>query len=313
MPSLPPARSFDIILGGYDLGTHADLIFQGVLFAQFAHYWALYKSDILAIKFFVFGLFLATSLKSVQVIAISWVQNVELFLNASAATNLYFHHWLVQSNFVLVALIGFYVQMFFCYRLWGISKNIYTVVSVVVLLVCALVFACISCWTTFKAAHTPMNNTWIQAHRATVVSGDVFLCGSTAYFLLKHSKESLPQMAGIFNRIIRLTLQSMAPATFCASLNLICSLSGRGKVNTWMMVGFITNMGLPKLYAISAMWTLNSRHDIRATLSHEVSSSDFGGLSDIRIPSLVSGNIRSQEDTESRDTFGLRKMPPSAL
>ncbi|KAJ6580467.1 hypothetical protein DFH09DRAFT_1076720 [Mycena vulgaris] len=297
MPSPPPARSVDILLGGYDLAIQGDLIFQGVLFAQFAHYWSLYKSDTPLIKFFVFGLFLVTTLKSVQAIAISWVQNVEYFTDVSSATNLYFRHWLVQSNLTLVALIGFYVQAFFCHRLWGISRNIYVVVVTILLLLCALAAACVSCWFTFAGDQEAKDNIWIQVHRATVVAGDVLLCGSITYFLLNHSKEALPQMAGTLNRITRLTFQSMAPATLCASLNLVCSLAGGVNVNAWMMLAIITNMVLPKLYAISAMWTLNSRRDVRALLSYEVDSSDVGGLSDIRLPRLFPSKIGSQEET----------------
>ncbi|KAJ7842795.1 hypothetical protein B0H14DRAFT_1022023 [Mycena olivaceomarginata] len=59
-----------------------------------------------------------------------------------------------------------------------------------------------------------------------------------------------------------------APAALCALINLVSGqVSGSGNTtdagNGWLTVGIISNCILPKLYAMSAMWTLNSRNAIR--------------------------------------------------
>ncbi|KAF7333450.1 hypothetical protein MVEN_02361000 [Mycena venus] len=86
----------------------------------------------------------------------------------------------------------------------------------------------------------------------------------------------------MLNAILKLTFQSAAPAALCALINLIGSQAGNASVsaNGWTMCAIVANSILPKLYAISAMWTLNSRKDIRLARSNgQTTSSTEGRLS----------------------------------
>ncbi|KAJ7807543.1 hypothetical protein B0H14DRAFT_3764060 [Mycena olivaceomarginata] len=252
-----------------DLGVAGDLVLQGVIFAQFAHYTTLYKHDILLLRVFVWGLLLLTTLKSAQGLAIIWSQNVQHFMEVEAAVGLFQTTWFFQLNVSFVAVIAFYVQIFFCHRLWVISKNIYTVVLTTVLFVFALLAAFVS--SGFNLANDPVqavqSSKWIAVHLSTVFAGDIILCLSTTYFLLQHSQDVLPQTAGILNALLKLTIQSAAPAAICAFLNLIASQmpSIKRSVSGWIMLAIIMNSWLPKLYAFSALWTLNSRKGIART------------------------------------------------
>jgi hypothetical protein len=163
-----------------DLGVAGDLVLQGVIFAQFAHYTTLYNHDILLLRVFVWGLLLLTTLKSAQGLSVScacpyiapclyyilfsraiiWSQNVQHFMEVEAAVGLFQTTWFFQLNVSFVAIIAFYVQIFFCHRLWVssfryciplnshrtqvISKNIYTVVLTTALFVFALLAAFVS-------------------------------------------------------------------------------------------------------------------------------------------------------------------------
>jgi hypothetical protein len=70
--------------------------------------------------------------------------------------------------------------------------------------------------------------------------------------------------------------QSAAPAVVCALVNLIGTVAWDRKTpDTTIMLSIIANNALPKLYAISAMWTLNSRKRIR----HAHSGSSNGRIS----------------------------------
>jgi hypothetical protein len=48
----------------------------------------------------------------------TWIQNVATFGNPEAADNLLRTHWLPKISLPLGAITAFYVQMFFCRRLW---------------------------------------------------------------------------------------------------------------------------------------------------------------------------------------------------
>ncbi|KAJ6540608.1 hypothetical protein B0H19DRAFT_1381646 [Mycena capillaripes] len=302
MPALPVVI---FVLGGWDLGVAGDLLLQGVIFAQFAHYTTLYKHDILLLRVFVWGLVLLTTLKSIQGLAVIWSQNVQHFMELEAALELFQTSWFFELNVSFVAVIAFYVQMFFCHRLWVISKNVYMVVLTTVLFVVALLAAFVTSGFTFTKNDVQFV-TWIAIHLGTVFAGDVILCLSTTYFLLQHSQDVLPQTAGVLNALLKLTIQSASPAAICAFLNLIASQISPStrSLNEWTMLAIIMNSWLPKLYAFSALWTLNSRKGI-AQSGGLITSSDW--RRDMGNPlDLGSGMGRS---IELRTPTGLHTIP----
>ncbi|KAJ7276693.1 hypothetical protein C8J57DRAFT_194681 [Mycena rebaudengoi] len=276
MPPLPIAT---FVFGGWDLGTHADLILQGILFAQFTNYWSrYYKSDSLSLKLFVLGLCIATTFKSAHAIALVWVQNVEYFADVGKASQMFYTNWMMQSTVLIGAIIGFSVQAFFCRRLWIISNNIYVVAFVVLLFVFGLISGIVYTAFLFSGQlfralklqtvgqyDVPTDKViWGPIHYGTVVAGDVILSGSTIYFLLKRAHQALPGNVGILNRLLRIAFQSAVPVTLCAMANFICGehytqQQQHTSLDATLLFLELTTMMLPKLYASSAMWTLNSR------------------------------------------------------
>jgi hypothetical protein len=47
-----------------------------------------------------------------------WIQNVDYFMNLNAALSMFTESWTTEINLTLVALTAFYLQLFFCKRLW---------------------------------------------------------------------------------------------------------------------------------------------------------------------------------------------------
>ncbi|KAJ7488839.1 hypothetical protein FB451DRAFT_1521513 [Mycena latifolia] len=264
------APEITYILGGWNFGICADVLLQGILFAQFAHYMGLSRGDPLALKLFVAGLALLTTARSIQALAVMWVQNVIHFENVAVASTMWYNYWLDQISLTLEAIVGFYVQIFLCHRLWAISRNIYVVVVTMGIFTFALASAGIWAFFMFGTDKAAVFD-WVAIHLATTFAGDLLLTGSITFFLIQHSKEVLPrgETATILRSLLRLTIQSAAPAALCAFINLVSSqLAHRGaEANGPLMVSIITNMALPKLYAVSAMWTLNSREGLRGAVS----------------------------------------------
>ncbi|KAJ7090692.1 hypothetical protein C8R44DRAFT_648100, partial [Mycena epipterygia] len=266
------------------LGICADLILQGVVFAQFAHYTTLYNKDIPLLRAFVAVLLIITTLKSAQGLVILWFQNVQYFTDVEAALSMITTPWITEVNLALIAVIVFYVQLFFCRRLWVISKNLYIVALIVTLFVFALIAAIVSVCLMLNSGYE-INANIVNIHLGTVFIGDVLLCGSTIYFLLYHSKDASPLTTGILNALTKLTFQSAAPAAVCALINLVGTLDWDGTTpNAYIMLAIIANTALPKLYAISAMWTLNSRKEIRQ--AHLIGPKSRHHSNDVELGSL---------------------------
>ncbi|KAJ6509661.1 hypothetical protein DFH09DRAFT_1436226 [Mycena vulgaris] len=256
-PPSPPAVIRSLItffLGGWDLAICADLILQGIIFAQIAHYTMLYERDVLALRAFVAVLLIKR--------VILWIQDVKYFMNLNAVLGMSTNSWTTELNLTLVALIAFYVQLSFCKRLWAISRNVYIVALVVVLFVFALVAAIESSVFTFAGQLRNVTMTWIEIHLGTVFAGDVLLCGSTIYSLLYTSRHASGGTAGMLNSITKLTFQVHISYYISPTFPSLTGLPGTTP-DAYMMLAIIANNMLPKLYAISAMWTLNSRRSIR--------------------------------------------------
>ncbi|KAJ6553033.1 hypothetical protein B0H19DRAFT_1072517 [Mycena capillaripes] len=249
------------VLGGWDLTIYAALFLQGVLCAQFAQYTNVNKRDSVRLKLFVAGLALSTILKTLQVSAVKWLQNVTLAGNTEAAGNLWVRNWVPKLNPIFDALIGIVVQSFFCRRLWAISRNIYIVAACMASFALALVSGGVAAAILLKTnSFSHPKATWMSAHLVAAMCGDLLLTGSTAFYLLSAAPVALVRLIAT---VAMWMLRQKNPGTFVKMLSAIAVTV------------------LPQLYIWSAMWTLNSREDIylaadndRYTLHPELRETD---------------------------------------
>ncbi|KAK0226698.1 hypothetical protein IW262DRAFT_1457949 [Armillaria fumosa] len=266
-------------LGPWLVGMCLDLFLQGILTSQFFNYYAWYgKSDTWKFTTAVGALAVMTTLKTIQALyayfsfysyranhhrsTIVWVQDIVYFDDLNSALQMRFSVWYQMGNAIMVALIAFYVQCYFCYRLWAISTRYWVVAPILFLYVFSVGAATGATYYTVLA--DPRSGHWLSVHYATVFVGDVLLAVAMAYFLLCTKKRVLPQTKNLLDSLIRLTFQTAAPAVIVALLNLIFVFLPDPYVKG-ISSAFI--QPLPKLYAISMMWTLNARRDIRITSS----------------------------------------------
>ncbi|KAK0493208.1 hypothetical protein EDD18DRAFT_1040886, partial [Armillaria luteobubalina] len=261
-------------LGPWLVGMCLDLFLQGILTSQFFNYYAWYgKSDTWKFTTGVGALVVMTTLKTIQVSdhhysTIVWVQDIVYFDDLNSALQMRFSVWYQMGNAIMVALIAFYVQCYFCYRLWAISTRYWVVAPILFLYVFSVGAAAGATYYTVLA--DPRLGHWFTHHLSDLapltffVVGDVLLAVAMAYFLLRTKKRVLPQTKNLLDSLIRLTFQTAAPAVVVALLNLIFIFLPDPYVRG-ISSAFI--QPLPKLYAISMMWTLNARRDIRINSS----------------------------------------------
>ncbi|KAF7346911.1 hypothetical protein MVEN_01443400 [Mycena venus] len=159
MPS-PLTSAETTVLGGLDLAVSADIFLQGVLCAQFAHCMNLNTRDCLSLKLFVTGLALLTTLKTIQILGVRWMQNVTLFKDSGAALSLWATHWVPKLTPILEALVAVYVQSFFCRRLLTISRNVYVVILCMIAFTFALFSGIVAVFFTFTNISSPNYSTW---------------------------------------------------------------------------------------------------------------------------------------------------------
>ncbi|KAK6969471.1 hypothetical protein R3P38DRAFT_3144706 [Favolaschia claudopus] len=251
------------ILGPWLVGTSLELVLMGVLATQFVNYFLWYPDDKISLRVAVVGLAVLNLLKSMLSFSDVWILLIENFGNLEANLASSVTAWWNTANPLMIALLNFYVQCYFCSRLWAISKRWYVVAPIFILFVFAIVSVVLVTYF-IATANFPRVTNWFAAHMASVFAGDVILTITTAIFLLKTKKNVLPQTVGLINALVRLTFQTAFPAALFAMFNLIFSQLGNG-VGRIVFLGYVEiafNQPLPKLYAISMMWTLNGRRTI---------------------------------------------------
>ncbi|KAH8825398.1 hypothetical protein DL96DRAFT_1712394 [Flagelloscypha sp. PMI_526] len=284
-----------LLLGPWVVGGFVDFLFQGILFYQFQTYFRFYKEDKIFLRSAVAVLLVLTTLKSVQAFAVVWVQNVVYFGDPDTAVPLAYTLWFEAGTPIMVALIGLYVQLYFSYRLYVVSRSKILVAIVLLIFVFAFLSICIAFYF-INQDNEAMLVAWFACHLSSVFAGDFIMTVSTIFFLVRTKHNMLPQSVGILKSLIRLTLMSAAPAALCALLNLVFSQLGSINGNR-NIISTAFNQALPKLYAMSMMYTLNARRSLRAMVS------SGNGISD------VSGDIRmhtrgTRANTLPGDNFG---------
>ncbi|KAJ7106614.1 hypothetical protein C8R44DRAFT_885890 [Mycena epipterygia] len=255
MSTAPAAefRAVALIVGPWLIGGAQDLVLQGVLSCQFANYYSWYGDDKRVFKIIVGVLTVGTWLKSIQTFAVIWIKFVVHFNDFEGAMLLSFTAWWESGNALMIAAIGLY---------WYVAAPI-EFLAIFGFLSMAVATHFVA---TLDIVRIPP---WLAAHAGSVFVADICLTLTTAYFLIKSRKDLLPQSAGLVNALLRLTFQTAAPATFCAMTYLIVSqIMIPTGVPTPSNIITLFNMPLPKLYAVSMMWTLNARRTLRAQSSH---------------------------------------------
>ncbi|KAJ7871754.1 hypothetical protein B0H13DRAFT_2349780 [Mycena leptocephala] len=268
-------------LGPWLIGSCLDLVLMGVLSCQFVNYYNWYPDDGRGLRITVAILCLLNLLKSAECFASLWIFLINHFGDIQYDLQLSATGWWDTANPLMVAILDFYVQCYFCTRLWAVSKRWWVVTPIFILFVFALFSMVIG--TYFIATLQEQQVTdWFAAHLSSVFAGDVILSAATAYFLIKTKKSVIStQTAELIRSLIRLTFQTATPAALVAMFNLIFSQMYRTNHPLLGYVEIAFNQVLPKVYAISMMYTLNVRRTIRTRASgSRVSGSRNGSGSD---------------------------------
>ncbi|KAF7342618.1 hypothetical protein MSAN_02018600 [Mycena sanguinolenta] len=281
-------------LGPWLIGSCIDFILMGVLCCQVTNYFQSYTNDGSGFRIAVAVLCLLNLLKSGQYFSASlWIFLINHFGDIEYDLGLSATGWWDFGSPLMVAVLDFYVQCYFCTRLLAVSRQWWVVAPIFLLFVFAVLSMAIGTYY-IKTLQEQQVTDWFAAHLSSVFAGDVILSGTTAYFLIRTKKAVLStQTAELIRALIPLTFETAAPAAIIAMFNLIFSQMYRTNqpLLGYVEIGF--NEVLPKLYAISMMYTLNARRAIRGRVSgsRNESSTNEPSLGGRVQPRHISGDV----------------------
>ncbi|KAJ7822823.1 hypothetical protein B0H14DRAFT_2598272 [Mycena olivaceomarginata] len=312
------------------IGCCLDLVLQGTLLIQ---YYVLYPRDKIYLKTAVAGLCLLTILKSAQSLSLTKAKaplsgTTLLFLRQLPRRNpVELYHMLSgfrweTGNPLMVAVIGSYVQAYFCYRLYAISGSIYVVAPLAAIFLFALVAMAVATYfiTVQDIAKIPV---WFNAHLGSVFGGFKLTPGNPDPRSPKYSRRRashfddglLPAAVAEARPAAIRSTDRQPPSTDlpnrCTSGTLVnasesTSLFSVRFTGDKALFSLVFNMPLPKLYAISMMFTLNARRRIRLSgRSGQYGSSSGGRSGPVKSPRApVFTATQTEKHVDIRATLG---------
>ncbi|KAJ7903130.1 hypothetical protein B0H13DRAFT_2335297 [Mycena leptocephala] len=127
-------------------------------------------------------------------------------------------------------------------------------------------------------SNVSLSTLWYAIHLGTAMCGDLLQTGSIVFYLLIATSGDNPgKQIFLPTKLFHLSSkrQSAAPGALCALINfaaVIVTLSLppaiTNRLSAQRVASSVANTFLPKFYALAAMWTLNSRDDIRSAAAN---------------------------------------------
>ncbi|KAG8823032.1 hypothetical protein FRC19_004767 [Serendipita sp. 401] len=296
-------------IGPWILGTCAELFLQGILVTQTASFLS-YKDPRGQSKRFVWLVVILNMLcliKTTQNIKIVWTTMITNYANPDSSLVLLGVEWSHYTTGFSTAVIAVYVQGFFVYRYYLLTKRWYLCIFMLLCMTVSLVAAVFVVYYMPKILHTTIRM-WSLVHFVSAIVVDILITSCTAWHLQRR-KSVIRSTAELIDRLTRLVWQTALPPAICVIINAVV-LESRPIELTHM----IFNLILPKLYAVSLLYTLNSRNDIRSeqdsagTTGYNITASNRRGAILSGTTSFASVNAVSGGSMTSPEAGGDRPV-----
>ncbi|KAJ7289794.1 hypothetical protein C8J57DRAFT_434611 [Mycena rebaudengoi] len=248
------------VVGGRLIGACLVLLFEGILICQINNYFTWYPKDTVHLKIMVAVLFILTALKTIQTFAIAWIQCI-VYMRDPAGTIALNRAWYQVLNIPLSAVIATYVQAYYCYRLWGLSRKWWVVAPPLTLMLLSIIAAII---TAAVLGKTGASTDWFAIHVSSAFATDILITLKSTYFLLKARQTALARTRQLIHDSIKLCFQTALPATTATLIELVCSRGGKSlKPRATNSVIIVLLAALPVIYVNCLLYVLNTRWELR--------------------------------------------------
>ncbi|PVF94915.1 hypothetical protein CPB86DRAFT_817624 [Serendipita vermifera] len=258
-----------VTIAPWVMGAMADLFLQGILTVQITNYFTYQSVESYRKKtWLVIGLTVLCILKSTLNILNVWELVITSFCDPDAARNLLRSDWKSYSASFVTAVIAIVVQSFFVLRYWRLTKAWYICLPIIIGMILSITASITFVITLAKSlgvsvgldtrsrstlvALTKSLRIWSIIHFVSAILVDVAITTATAWYLYNQKPLVVRSTSEMIDRLIRMVWQSALPPTICVIVNAVLvptKPSQHGHI--------AINMVLPKLYAISLMYTLN--------------------------------------------------------
>ncbi|KAJ7118801.1 hypothetical protein C8R44DRAFT_789321 [Mycena epipterygia] len=278
MASGPP--NIALITGPTLIGLCLNWGFMGVSAVQIYFYFSNFPNDRKGIKSLVYGLSFLDFLQTCMTTADAFHWFVYGFGDIENLDTTFLNPW---DMVMLDTIIGFIVQLFYCWRIYVLRKTL--AIPVIISLISITAFGgglatAVKSYQLGKLSLVPTLITTQTIWIGGAVAADILIAAAVSWTLLKATRNSIAASQGTIARIIRLTVETNALTAGLALITLILFLGVPKKAT--LIVPPVAILG--KLYFNCLMAVLNNR------LSSRGESSGFSGSRGVQNGSIIPVN-----------------------
>lgn len=287
-------------LGAILLGSLLGALLSGIVAMQVFLYFKLYSDDPLRFRGLVLFIWLLDILHTAMACASNWSYLIAHFGDDNVADSIM---WPTAVTVALTAFITFFVQSFFAYRIFTLSKNWFITLPIGILTTARLAAALVSTSKMIELGHFSEfvhSIGWVFTMGLSLATTVDVMVTFTLCWYLNKSRTGFQSMEAIVDSIILYTIETNSLTCITTAISLICWIS---MPRNLIFLGL--HFGISKLYANTLLATLNARKALRGR------SESTRNLSEYSL-SLVAQNhgpgfIRRLESSPPRGTQSLTK------
>ncbi|KAJ7778222.1 hypothetical protein B0H16DRAFT_1711749 [Mycena metata] len=247
-------------LGAYELGVLASFILFGVTTTQVYIYYTRFPHDSSTVKFLVafvwacemaHAICIGATLYSMTVVDFGRPELL-LLIPRSLATAVIFS-----------GIVGACVQVFFAYRIYGVSNSLYIPCLSWFLSFCRLlgsIMGCVYGFTTKTIPEYEVEWAWLLNSLWSVAAGnDLLIAGTLVYWLYRRRPEGDQRTVALIDKLVAWTMETGVVTSAAGLLTLICFVTMK---SNYIWIAFFVVVA--RLYSNSLLASLNSRATLRA-------------------------------------------------
>lgn len=272
-PTPTPSELAVSLMRGPLMGTVFAMLLYGIICLQSHLYFQKYWSDPWLIRALVGAIW---ALETIQVVLSIYFVDIYLIVNFGSPSALTFCEWSLSVAAIFGFVIGWMVNLFFVWRIWLLSKNLWVAGFIGALATTRAAFGITVCyytfpypsWHDFRLHAYP----YILAGLSLGVVVDCLITLAVSRQLLK-GKTGAQDTDALITRLLGYTLNTGFITSLFAIIEIITFLVSTQSL-VFLAFVFVQN----KLYANCLLATLNARQDLRARLPGVKVSSDNGAF-----------------------------------
>ncbi|THV03626.1 hypothetical protein K435DRAFT_962341 [Dendrothele bispora CBS 962.96] len=256
---------FDNTLGALSIGYVVASILFGIMSVQSFRYFQVFAKDPVQLKVLVAGLWILDTLQLFFIGDALYFWMVSNYANPKSLAD---STWSFNMGIFTTNSIVLIVEMFFAYRVFTVSKNVWLALVIATLSLCYWGFELATLIRTFQLVKVELffEFQWIASTGLACAAVADLLIAASLSFYLHQSRTGIKTTDSVINKLLLYAINTGLLTSVFALIDMICFLTMPSN-----LIHIAFNLMIGKLYTNSLLASLNVRTSLRSELQNHTS------------------------------------------